>query len=362
MRLQIIFFEFLWVHGRTCHSATAPPPVGWDRTLGGSRKGEVSCVPWGMSHSQARYNSEFAHTTTAIQLSATLAFVFALAVFLFAERRRGIRLGMPGFAILGWLANNSDGIADDESSVSAGSRTRSKKGKHTRKSSKDDSSDNSKDASSSKTLHYPGLPNPTSTLCFANSILQSLSSLPLFNSYLHSLQSIAESYDVPTPLLDSLLSLMAALNTPSRSRGKVLRREVGVVIEALMDQGGAPPNRWREREDAMREAKRLFGGGHQDSHEFFLLLADSLRSEVSAVEGEVRRGRFTLGLGYTPVGGQVQIPQWPFQGLTANRRSCVECGYTECVRHLGFSCWSLTLQSQSRVRSPFLSLNLFKAN
>ena len=32
-----------------------------------------------------------------------------------------------------------------------------------------------------------------------------------------------------------------------------------------------------------------------------------------------------------------------FDGLTANRRSCVNCGYTEAVMHFGFDNWQLAM-------------------
>lgn len=32
-----------------------------------------------------------------------------------------------------------------------------------------------------------------------------------------------------------------------------------------------------------------------------------------------------------------------FDGLTANRRSCVKCGYTEAVMHFGFDNWQLAV-------------------
>ncbi len=32
-----------------------------------------------------------------------------------------------------------------------------------------------------------------------------------------------------------------------------------------------------------------------------------------------------------------------FDGLTANRRSCVMCGYTEAVMHFGFDNWQLAV-------------------
>lgn len=39
-----------------------------------------------------------------------------------------------------------------------------------------------------------------------------------------------------------------------------------------------------------------------------------------------------------------------FDGLTANRRSCVECGYTEAVMHFAFDNWQLSLPRAAAVR------------
>ena len=42
-----------------------------------------------------------------------------------------------------------------------------------------------------------------------------------------------------------------------------------------------------------------------------------------------------------------------FDGLTANRRSCVKCGYTEAVMHFGFDNWQLAIPRLA-VSEPFL--------
>lgn len=39
----------------------------------------------------------------------------------------------------------------------------------------------------------------------------------------------------------------------------------------------------------------------------------------------------------------LSITKSVFDGLTANRRSCVECGYTEAVMHFSFDSWQLAL-------------------
>lgn len=43
------------------------------------------------------------------------------------------------------------------------------------------------------------------------------------------------------------------------------------------------------------------------------------------------------------IGGSEPIGKSVFDGLTANRRSCVECGYTEAVMHFGFDNWQLAV-------------------
>ena len=41
--------------------------------------------------------------------------------------------------------------------------------------------------------------------------------------------------------------------------------------------------------------------------------------------------------------GNSLITKSVFDGLTANRRSCVKCGYTEAVMHFGFDNWQLAV-------------------
>ena len=44
-----------------------------------------------------------------------------------------------------------------------------------------------------------------------------------------------------------------------------------------------------------------------------------------------------------------------FDGLTANRRSCVKCGYTEAVMHFGFDNWQLAVPRLAVSKLLFLS-------
>jgi ubiquitin carboxyl-terminal hydrolase 1 len=68
-----------------------------------------------------------------------------------------------------------------------------------------------------------------------------------------------------------------------------------------------------------------------------------------------REGARDLGLGAlaclssssstTPVTvtTSVDVSKGVFDGLTANRRCCCECGYTEAVMHFPFDNWQLTV-------------------
>jgi ubiquitin carboxyl-terminal hydrolase 1 len=42
-----------------------------------------------------------------------------------------------------------------------------------------------------------------------------------------------------------------------------------------------------------------------------------------------------------------------FDGLTANRRSCVKCGYTEAVMHFGFDNWQLAVPRLAVSKTTF---------
>ena len=127
-----------------------------------------------------------------------------------------------------------------------------------------------------------------------------------------------------------------ALNTTS-SRKHALRPDQ--IIRVLSKSGHK-----RGRLFASRE--------HQDAQELFQLISEALKEEALAVDREANRDR---GLGaITP---QEELPQLAFspptksrepgkgvfEGLTANRRSCVVCNYTEAVMHFSFDNIQLTV-------------------
>lgn len=85
---------------------------------------------------------------------------------------------------------------------------------------------------------------------------------------------------------------------------------------------------------------------HQDAQELFQLVSECIKKEAAAVDKESLRDR---GLGKLPSrtllleAERGQLAKGVFDGLTANRRSCMECGYTEAVMHFPFDNWQLSL-------------------
>ena len=127
------------------------------------------------------------------------------------------------------------------------------------------------------------------------------------------------------------------LNTTSSSRRKALRPER--IIRVLSKSGHKRGSLFASRE-------------HQDAQELFQLISEAMKEEALAVDREANRDR---GLGaITP---QEELPQLAFsqptksrepgkgvfEGLTANRRSCVVCNYTEAVMHFSFDNIQLTV-------------------
>ncbi|CAG7848422.1 SubName: Full=Related to UBP1-ubiquitin-specific protease {ECO:0000313/EMBL:CCA71698.1} [Serendipita indica DSM 11827] len=188
--------------------------------------------------------------------------------------------------------------------------------------------------------YYPGLVNISGTYCFLNSTLQAMASLSYLQPYLDSTHAKADLADVPTPVLDALVAQMHSLNSPS-SRHTSLRPTE--LIHALSTP---TPGFKRGTLFASRE--------HQDAQELFQLITETLKEEARAVDTETTKDRGLGGLG-TP--HQVYLQRSArepgkgvFEGLTANRRSCVMCGYTEAVMHFTFDNLQLTIPRVSQCR------------
>ncbi|KAJ7509079.1 hypothetical protein B0H11DRAFT_1703283, partial [Mycena galericulata] len=192
-------------------------------------------------------------------------------------------------------------------------------------------------AESAEDAIFPGLVNMSGTHCFMNSTLQALASLSALPPYLLAIRTRAEAFDVPTPVVDALLDLFAALNTPDPSGGAL---RATVLVQALCTP--------------IKASALLATHEHQDAQEFFQLLSESVHEERMRVAREGARDR---GLGFAvPVPGATEalakasdedadVGPSPFDGLTATRRACVRCGYTAAIRHFAFDSVQLALES-----------------
>ena len=150
-----------------------------------------------------------------------------------------------------------------------------------------------------------------------------------------------------------------ALNTPQTWSRSIRPVE---IIAALSEpvrggRGGSPLFSSRE---------------HQDAQELFQLVTEAVSREAAAAASERARDRGLGALSPPPPYSATSPPlsptlppaassssvsssssrvRAPFDGLTANRRSCVECGYTEAVMHFAFDNWQLPVPPSS-VRLP----------
>ncbi|KAG9120927.1 hypothetical protein FRC07_003334 [Ceratobasidium sp. 392] len=217
---------------------------------------------------------------------------------------------------LGWLWGDGESRSDRRSS--------GKKGKGIRR-----RADLAQEGSISKGC-YPGLVNISGTYCFFNSTVQAFASLKALQPQIDEIHKSAEDWDVPTPVLDALRSVLIDLNTPHRRPSSFRPSE---VIKALSDS------------DSGKRSALFASREHQDAQELFQLLSSVVRDEAANVLQERMRERGLGGFAVeAPGNSDVDVhSRSVFDGLMAQRRSCVECGYTEAVRHFAFDNVSLSV-------------------
>ncbi|KAK2465903.1 hypothetical protein APHAL10511_001544 [Amanita phalloides] len=174
--------------------------------------------------------------------------------------------------------------------------------------------------------YYPGLVNISGTYCFMNSTLQALASLSYLQPHIDAVHAKAEERDVPTPVIDTLQTLFRRLNTPRSSYHSIRPVE---IIDALTNVEGRTNALFYSRE-------------HQDAQELFQLLSECVKNEITAVDKEGKRDRGLGGLSQN-LESTMEFSKSVFDGLTANRRSCVTCEYTEAVMHFSLDNLQLSL-------------------
>lgn len=260
-----------------------------------------------------------------------------------------VRMGLEGLG-LGFLWNWGSGESsqsgqNDHGNHGAGSKDRRKK-KAARTKKEQGLNGNSIHGDEDEDeddydVYYPGLVNVSGTYCFLNSVLQAMASLAYLEPHLDAIQAKAIELDVPTPVVDTLKETLQILNSP---RSSPYAYRPMPIINALSQP--APGTGKRSLLFSSRQ--------HQDAQELFQLLSECIKQEAHAVDAEGARdrglGSFARELssgyesGFNSIDIETEVASTGvFDGLTANRRSCVTCGYTEAVMHFALDSWQLSL-------------------
>ncbi|GAA5896958.1 hypothetical protein JCM6882_007316 [Rhodosporidiobolus microsporus] len=239
-------------------------------------------------------------------------------------------LGRGGAAKVDWSsAASSGGEGDGDAAGLAAAAAASGKGKVVRryKDTKDGAS-----RAEGGGQYYPGLLNAAGNLCFLNATLQSMASLPPLLTYLDSLVTSALELTVPTPVSESLLDTLEALNTPSTSRPPPLR-----PLELANALAASSPSRRR----------LLASSDQQDAHELWGMIRDAVEEEAAKLVAVQERAR-EAGAGLAEVAklrdglgialgrkkrARGRNDPWFF--LKSQRIRCMECGYVRDTRHEG---------------------------
>ena len=193
-----------------------------------------------------------------------------------------------------------------------------------------------------QTIKPPGLGNLDSS-CYQNSVIQALSSLSLFPSFIKSHTRVGEN----SSMKSALLGMMEALNAPSNA-GKLF---------------WLPPR-----------LKNMNSWQQQDAQEYFSKVLEEIEGEIakSVSQDDESDGLAFLaskvtvapiGLGETSQGtcdtsrsptlttksectanNVRRVIRDPMEGLMAQRVGCLQCGYSEGLTMTPFRCLTLSLR------------------
>ncbi|KAK4051260.1 ubiquitin-specific protease ubp1 [Microbotryomycetes sp. JL221] len=199
-------------------------------------------------------------------------------------------------------------------------------------------------------LLYPGLLNAAGNLCFLNATLQSLASLSSLTTYLEHVPTLD---NVLTPVTDSLLSTLDALNTPS----------IGTQPSPLR-----PKQLATALAHSSKQRHRLINSSEQqDAHELCTMIREAVEEEVIKVthlvqtrqqqrnqglrsivelnydddnDNDYARSTMTrpdsispMSMSNTTIEQRTTTSRDPWKLLTSQTIKCMSCGYTRDVRH-----------------------------
>ncbi|KAF9910751.1 hypothetical protein BX616_010787 [Lobosporangium transversale] len=203
------------------------------------------------------------------------------------------------------------------------------------------------DTKISTTPSFPyvyGLVN-TGNSCFLNSVLQALSALTILPQYLESILSRSDGLhleDDEVQVTEALLDTVEALQKPLGSHQSFRPR---AIVSALEES---------RAKDSKSSRYHIMNREQQDAQELFQIISSALSSEEMTIQ-RLQATRPLLNLDFLKklirLGRDQNEHQLrkqdsnPMIGMLASRLSCVQCGYTEAVRHFTFDNLSLSLPS-----------------
>lgn len=189
-----------------------------------------------------------------------------------------------------------------------------------------------------------GLVN-TGNTCFVNSTLQALSSCsPLFN-YLNVLKIKHSDYmnKIEFPVIYTLSNLLNKLKSK-------VKTQTSINPTALLISLGS--------------ALKLNIYNQQDAQEFLQILCSTLYKEHKKLERMLNEEEMTLALSdlgesdtdsdetlknhFTCLSKFVELPQFPLNGWTTSRLSCLKCANTTGFRNTEFNCLSLSVPIKTK--------------